>query len=95
MTGCIKHNAENNASLEDVSDKCRFITGNFAEGLNFPDKYFDLIWEAGVVQIIGFKESFEACHRILKDGGYLVLGQAIKAIDNNNENKKNWCKYKS
>jgi cyclopropane fatty-acyl-phospholipid synthase-like methyltransferase len=48
---------------------------------DFPDKYFDLIWEAGVVQIIGFKESFEACHRILKAGGYLVLGQAIKAID--------------
>ena len=47
----------------------------------FPDKYFDLIWEAGVVQIIGFKESFKECHRILKDGGYLVLGQAIKTID--------------
>ncbi|MHA1191551.1 MAG: class I SAM-dependent methyltransferase [Promethearchaeota archaeon] len=50
---------------------------------DFPDKYFDLIWEEGVVQIIGFKESFEACHRILKDGGYLVLGQAIKTMDKN------------
>jgi len=49
----------------------------------FPDKYFDLIWEAGVVQIIGFKESFKACYRILKDGGYLVLGQAIKTFDKN------------
>ncbi len=51
----------------------------------FPDKYFDLIWEAGVVHIIGFKKSFEACHRILKDGGYLVLGEAIKTMDKNQD----------
>lgn len=48
---------------------------------NFSDKYFDLIWEAGVVQIIGFKKSFKACHRILKVGGYFVLGQAIKTMN--------------
>ena len=52
---------------------------------DFPSKYFDLIWEAGVVHIIGFKESFEACHRILKVGGYLVLGQSIKAMEKNND----------
>jgi ubiquinone/menaquinone biosynthesis C-methylase UbiE len=52
---------------------------------HFPDKHFDLIWEAGVVQIIGFKESFEECHRILKVGGYLVLGQAIKTMEKNHE----------
>ena len=52
---------------------------------DFEDNYFDLIWEAGVVQIIGFKESFEACHRILKVGGYLVLGQSIKAMDKNHD----------
>lgn len=50
---------------------------------DFPDNYFDLIWEEGVVQIIGFKDSFEACYRILKTGGYFVLGQAIKGIDKN------------
>jgi len=52
---------------------------------NFPNKYFDLVWEAGVVQIIGFKESFKACHRILKVGGYLVLGQAIKTMEKNQQ----------
>ena len=51
----------------------------------FPDNYFDLIWEEGVVQIIGFKESFEACHRILKVGEYLVLGQSIKVMDKNHD----------
>ena len=50
---------------------------------DFPDNYFDLIWEEGVVQIIGFKKSFVECHRILKSGGYLVLGQAIKGINRN------------
>ena len=50
---------------------------------NFPDNYFDLIWEEGVVHIIGFKKSFTACHRILKQGGYLVLGQAIKLMEKN------------
>jgi len=52
---------------------------------DYPDNYFDLIWEEGVVQIIGFKESFEACHRILKVGAYLVLGQSIKAMDKNHD----------
>lgn len=52
---------------------------------DFPDNYFDIIWEAGVVQIIGFKKSFIACNRILKDGGYLVLGQAIKTMDKNQD----------
>ncbi len=52
---------------------------------DFPENYFDIVWEAGVVQIIGFKKSFEACHRILKVGGYLVLGQAIKTMDKNRD----------
>jgi cyclopropane fatty-acyl-phospholipid synthase-like methyltransferase len=52
---------------------------------DFPDNFFDLIWEEGVVQIIGFKKSFEACHRILKVGGYLVLGQAIKGMNKNKD----------
>ena len=50
---------------------------------NFPDEMFDLIWEEGVIQIIGFEESFKACHRILKPGGYLVLGQAIRSMERN------------
>ncbi len=43
----------------------------------FPDGYFDIIWEEGTMQVIGFKQSFEACRRILSDHGHLVLGQAI------------------
>jgi len=52
---------------------------------DFQDNYFDLIWEEGVVQLIGFKKSFKVCHRILKVGGYLVLGQAIKTMDKNQD----------
>lgn len=50
---------------------------------DFPDKFFDLIWEEGVIQIIGYEKSLKACHRILKDGGYLILGQAIKTMNIN------------
>jgi ubiquinone/menaquinone biosynthesis C-methylase UbiE len=52
---------------------------------DFPDSYFDIVWEEGVVQVIGFRESLEACHRILRVGGYLVLGQAIKMVDKHQE----------
>ncbi len=52
---------------------------------DFPNRFFDLIWEEGVVQIIGFKKSFEACHRILKDGGFFVIGQAIKTMEKNHD----------
>ena len=50
---------------------------------DFPDEYFDFIWEEGVIQIIGYKKSLEACHRILKDSGYLILGQAISTMSRN------------
>jgi cyclopropane fatty-acyl-phospholipid synthase-like methyltransferase len=52
---------------------------------DFPEGYFDIVWEEGVVHVIGFRESFEACHRILRIGGYFVLGQAIKAMDKHQE----------
>jgi len=50
---------------------------------NFPENDFDIIWEQGVVHIIGFKKSFVECHRILKHRGYFVLGQSIKAMNKN------------
>jgi ubiquinone/menaquinone biosynthesis C-methylase UbiE len=52
---------------------------------DFPDNFFDLIWEEGVVHIIGIKKSIRACHRILKNGGYLVLGQVISVMNKNQD----------
>lgn len=48
---------------------------------SFSEDYFDLIWEEGVVHIIGLQKSLDECHRILRKGGFLVLGQAIKAVN--------------
>jgi ubiquinone/menaquinone biosynthesis C-methylase UbiE len=48
---------------------------------NFPNNHFDLIWEEGVVQIIGIEKSLVTCHRILKERKFLVLGQAIQATN--------------
>ncbi|MFO7796191.1 MAG: methyltransferase domain-containing protein [Promethearchaeati archaeon] len=53
---------------------------------NFKDQSFDIIWAEGVFHIIGFKEGFEACHRILKDKGFLVLNSEIKKIKDHLKN---------
>ena len=50
---------------------------------NFPNEFFDLIWEEVVIQIIGYKKSLKACHRILKDGRYFILAQAVKTMNDN------------
>ena len=52
-----------------------FLKNSFSQDL------FDLIWEEGVVHIIGLEKSLKECQRILKPGGYIVLGQAIKAVE--------------
>ena len=49
----------------------------------FNNEEFDIIWEEGVIHIIGFKQSFKECYRVLKPGGYLVIAQAIQAINQN------------
>ena len=66
--------------IGNLSNRIKIIKLDFLKN-NFPDDYFDLIWEEGVIQIIGFKKSFRECQRILKPGGYLVIGQAINAIE--------------
>ena len=70
---------------------------------DFPDEFFDLIWEEGVIHIIGYKRSLKACYKILKDGGYFILGQAIKTMNINKHlisssgftliKQINWPKY--
>ncbi len=70
--------------IRNLSNRIKTKRMDFLKN-DFPDNYFDLVWEAGVVQIIGFKESFNACRRILKARGYFVLGQAIKAMEKNHK----------
>ena len=75
----------------NLLQKFRIQRINFLKN-NFPNDYFDLIWEEGVVHIIGFKKSFKECNRILKRGGFLVLGQSIKLMEKN-EALINECGY--
>ncbi len=51
----------------------------------FPDENFDIIWAEGAIHVIGFKKGMNACHRILKKKGFLVLLEAFAGIEKNLE----------
>ena len=44
----------------------------------FPDESFDLLWDEGAVHIVSLKKCLKECTRILKPGGFFVLGETIK-----------------
>lgn len=44
---------------------------------SLPDEKFDLLWDEGVMHILDPKKSAKECFRLLKPGGYLVLGETI------------------
>jgi ubiquinone/menaquinone biosynthesis C-methylase UbiE len=48
----------------------------------FPDKYFDILWDEGVIHILDLKKSLKECSRLLKPSGFLVMGEMIKWIKN-------------
>lgn len=56
---------------------------------NFSDESFDLIWAEGVLNFIGFQKGFEACYRLLKEGGFLVIHEAIITLKRNKHVIKN------
>ncbi len=49
----------------------------------FPDENFDIIWAEGSIHIIGFKKGINSCHKFLKKGGILVLGEAMNRMEKN------------
>ena len=49
---------------------------------NFPNESFDILWDEGAVHIVNPKRALKECQRILKPGGFFVLGEAIKWLNN-------------
>ncbi|MFW9951752.1 MAG: class I SAM-dependent methyltransferase, partial [Candidatus Thorarchaeota archaeon] len=70
--------------IKELNLKTRITTMKMSLLKNeFLDNCFDLIWEEGVLQVIGFRKSCKECYRILKVGGFLVLGQSVSNLRKN------------
>ncbi len=70
---------ENKIIEYGLENRIKIIQGSLLN-YKFEPLTFDIIWAEGVIHIIGFKRGFKACHKILKKGGFLVLHETIKGI---------------
>jgi len=48
----------------------------------FPNSYFNILWDEGVLHILDLKKSLTESKRLLKPNGYLIMGETIKWIKN-------------
>lgn len=63
--------ARERADREHVSDKIKFIKMD-CESLEFPDNYFDIIWDGGTFSSLDIERVFSELSRVLKTGGKLI-----------------------
>lgn len=95
--GCSLYNAKKNSMLEKVSDKCKFINGNFIRGLDFPDSQFDLVISRHSLYFIKKidhqkKILFEVI-RVLKEDGKIIFCEPHRTITNISWNLNNIKRY--
>ncbi len=67
--------------IEDVDEKCEFISGDFTRRLNFQDDYFDIISSFQSLHIVPSQKQiqvFQEIDRILKKGGKIVFFEPSK-----------------
>ena len=58
--------------------------------LNLPNDSFDIIWAEGVLDIIGYNKSFQACHRLLTANGFLILHDQVSRMERELKNLDNY-----
>jgi len=63
--------AKKRAQDEKVSDKIKFLKMD-CEKLEFPDNYFDLIWDSGTFSSIDINKAYSELHRVLKPEGKII-----------------------
>jgi len=59
-----------------LSDRVQALHGSMFE-MDFPDESFDILWAEGSIYIIGFDRGLREWRRLLRPGGYLVVGEVI------------------
>lgn len=69
-------NALMNAKIENVEDRCVFISGDLTRSFDFPDCFFDVIVSSQVLPFIsnqGQHDIFKEIDRVLKNGGKIIF----------------------
>ena len=86
-------NAEKNAKIENVDDKCKFISADITKSLNFPNNQFDVIVSYQSLYCINKnkqKKIYKDISRILKPGGKIIFFEPQKHRNLSLKNLKNY-----
>lgn len=64
------------AKAVGVADKIQ-VSCREMQNLGLDESSFDLIWSEGALYIMGIREAFEACHKLLKPSGFMAVSDMI------------------
>jgi ubiquinone/menaquinone biosynthesis C-methylase UbiE len=86
-------NAQRNAKIESVEDKCKFMTVDITDKINFPNNFFDIILSSTSVYCIPKKDyihTFETIDKILKINGKIIFFEPKSFLKWNINNVKEY-----
>ena len=86
-------NAQRNAEIENVADRCKFIKSDFTQRLNFPKGFFDVVASFQSLHLIPPEqlESFmKEIDRLLKPGGRFIFFEPVKFLSWDSEKLKDY-----
>jgi len=66
----------------EFSDRIKIINCSLYD-VDFPEDYFDVLWEEGVLHILDLKKSLKVCKKLLKPNGFFVSLETIKWYEGN------------
>jgi len=86
-------NAQRNAEIENVSDRCEFIKSDFTQRLNFSEEFFNVVASFQSLHLIPpekLKPVMKEINRVLKRGGAFVFFEPVKYLSWDSEKVKNY-----
>lgn len=90
------NNAQRNAEIENVADRCEFITSDFTQRLNFSDGFFDVVASFQSLHLIPperLEPFMKEIDRLLKRGGEYIFFEPVKFLSWDSEKLK--CYFSS
>jgi len=90
-------NAKENAKIENVANKCKFIESDITNPLDFKDEYFDIIVSSQLIYCINKNNRhsvFQEIDRILKKNGKIIFFESKSFLNWNIDEAKNFFKNK-